>query len=374
MDKPDNHSTLKYMKLYIKDKKLNEKPIKLNLKRADTIEHLKKLGHWDSSKDGIKKPKKTDGVDKAKGSSQKRVTVGKEAPAKKRLDEYVKLHTLYINTFDNAGLKKYKSVATAKRDSDKLLKRMDELVEPISQILITDYIKKNQKVIGLKKKVKDIKQSLAERSAKEDEVRPAEKSRLRPVKKAPAKKPAPKEDEVRPVDKDVDTPPTARNSFVNRLRMLKLTEPEKKEIREYFKSIEKTPLKITFGSKFRTVAISNEDGTESDAPFNAMVKFVQDKKLTRFFVNVDANFKGRKQMASVFIQDASDFKDPDKKLPTARYYMNIYTLPNQKKLSVKEKRAENAKYEKIKESIMPILSQKINNKANTVIPSLDTLK
>ena len=163
MDKPNNQSTLKYMRAYIRANKLNDKPIKLNMKREDTIKHLRKLDHWDSSVDDVEKPKKTDGIDKAKGTSQKRVMVGKEEPAKKRLDEYVKLHTLYIDTFDDKGLSKFSTFKSAKSDSDKLLKRMDDLVEPISQILISDYIEKNQKVIGLKKKVKDLEQSLEER-------------------------------------------------------------------------------------------------------------------------------------------------------------------------------------------------------------------
>lgn len=163
MDKPNNQSTLKYMRAYIRANKLNDKPIKLNMKRADTIKHLRKLDHWDSSVDDVKKPKKTDGIDKAKGTSQKRVMVGKEEPAKKRLDEYVKLHTLYINTFDDKGLKKYNTFKSAKSDSDKLLNRMAELVEPISQILIKNYIKKTKGVAEARKQVKDLEQSLEER-------------------------------------------------------------------------------------------------------------------------------------------------------------------------------------------------------------------
>ena len=219
MDKPNNHSTLKYMREYIKNKKLNEKPIKLNFKRAETIDHLKKLGHWDSSVDNVKKPKKTDGVDKAKGTSKKRVTVGKEEAAKKRLDEYVKLHTLYIKNFDDAGLKKYNSVATAKSDSDKLLKRMADLVEPIAQSLILDYIKKTKGVTKARATVKSLSNSLEERfeklpkkkktSVKEDEVRPVDKDVPKikkkpppPVKKAPPPAP-PKADDTEIPDVEV---------------------------------------------------------------------------------------------------------------------------------------------------------------------------
>ncbi len=184
MDKPNDHSTLSYMRTYIKNKKLNDKPIKLNMKRAETIKHLRKLGHWDSSVDGQKKPKA--GID-VKGTSKKRVTVGKEEIAKKRLDEYVKLHVKYIDTFGDKGLSKFSTFESAKKESDKQLDKMADLVEPISQLLISDYIKKNQKAVILKSKVKSLSNSLEERFDK------------LPKKKKPAKK----EDDVRPVDKDV---------------------------------------------------------------------------------------------------------------------------------------------------------------------------
>jgi len=176
MQKPDNQSTLKYMRDYIRANKLNDKPIKLNMKRAETIKHLRKLGHWDDVNDDVKKPEKTDGFQSTKGISQKRVMVGKEEPAKKRLDEYVKLHTLYIDTFDDEGLKKYNTFKSAKKESDKLLDKMAELVEPISQILINDYIKNTKGVKKARAQVKSLSNSLEERFDK------------LPKKKKPAKK------------------------------------------------------------------------------------------------------------------------------------------------------------------------------------------
>ena len=205
MDKPNDHSTLSYMRTYIKNKKLNEKPIKLNMKRAETIKHLRKLGHWDSSVDGQKKPK---GGKAVKGTSKKRVTIGKEEIAKKRLDEYVKLHVKYINTFDDKGLSKFSTFDSAKKESDKQLDKMADLVEPIAQSLILDYIKKTKGVTKARAQVKSLSNSLKERfdklpkkkkpAKKEDDVRPVDKD-VAKIKKKPAKK----EDDVRPVDKDV---------------------------------------------------------------------------------------------------------------------------------------------------------------------------
>ncbi len=220
MDKPNDHSTLSYMRTYIKNKKLNEKPIKLNMKRAETIKHLRKLGHWDSSVDGVKKEK---GGIPVKGTSKKRITIGKEEIAKKRLDEYVKLHVKYINTFDK-GLSKFSTFDSAKKESDKQLDKMADLVEPIAQSLILDYIKKTKGVTKARAQVKSLSKSLEERfdklpkkpkkkpAPKEDEVRPVDKD-VPKIKKKPAKK----EDDVRPVDKDVPkikkkaTPPKGKN-------------------------------------------------------------------------------------------------------------------------------------------------------------------
>lgn len=163
MDKPNNHSTLKYMRAYIRANKLNDKPIKLNMKREDTIKHLRKLDHWDSSVDDVKKPKKTDGIQSTKGLSKTRITVGKEEPAKKRLEEYVKLHKLYIDTFDDKGLKKYDTFKSAKSDSDKLLKRMEDLIDPINPSIKKKLIKEIKGIQTAQTKVRQLSESLEER-------------------------------------------------------------------------------------------------------------------------------------------------------------------------------------------------------------------
>ena len=177
MDKPNDQSTLSYMRTYIKNKKLNDKPIKLNMKRAETIKHLRKLGHWDSSVDGQKKPKAGIPV---KGTSKKRVTVGKEEIVKKRLDEYVKLHVKYIDTFGDKGLSKFSTFESAKKESDKQLDKMADLVEPISQSLILDYIKKTKGVTKARAQVKSLSNSLKERFDKLPKKKKPEKKPVKP--------------------------------------------------------------------------------------------------------------------------------------------------------------------------------------------------
>ncbi len=177
MDKPNDHSTLSYMRAYIRNKKLNEKPIKLNMKRAETIKHLRKLGHWDSSVDGKKKPKAGIAV---KGTSKKRVTIGKEEIAKKRLDEYVKLHVKYIDTFGDKGLSKFSTFDSAKKESDKQLDKMADLVEPIAQSLILDYIKKTKGVTKARAQVKSLSNSLEERFDKLPKKKKPEKKPVKP--------------------------------------------------------------------------------------------------------------------------------------------------------------------------------------------------
>jgi len=56
MSKPNVTFTVKQMKDYIREKKLNP-AIKLSLRRAELIEGLKKAGHWNSSKDTSPKKK-----------------------------------------------------------------------------------------------------------------------------------------------------------------------------------------------------------------------------------------------------------------------------------------------------------------------------
>ncbi len=57
MPKPNQNFTVKEMKDYIRQKKLNHPEIKLSMKRNDLIKGLKSAGHWDE-KDKVKKVKK----------------------------------------------------------------------------------------------------------------------------------------------------------------------------------------------------------------------------------------------------------------------------------------------------------------------------
>jgi hypothetical protein len=58
MSKPNLDSTVKQMKDYIREKKLNP-AIKLSLRRGELIEALRKAGHWDTSADPPPTPKKS---------------------------------------------------------------------------------------------------------------------------------------------------------------------------------------------------------------------------------------------------------------------------------------------------------------------------
>ena len=51
MAKPTAKSTVVQMRQYIRDNKLNKQPIRLGMKRAELIAHLRKMGHYDSQHD-----------------------------------------------------------------------------------------------------------------------------------------------------------------------------------------------------------------------------------------------------------------------------------------------------------------------------------
>ena len=55
MPKPNQNSSVKEMRDYIRSKKLNHPLIRLGLKKAQLVSGLKKLGHWDE----VGKVKKT---------------------------------------------------------------------------------------------------------------------------------------------------------------------------------------------------------------------------------------------------------------------------------------------------------------------------
>ena len=56
MSKPNQNSSVKEMKDYIRSKKLNHPLIRLGLKKAELVSGLKKLGHWDEVAK-VKKPR-----------------------------------------------------------------------------------------------------------------------------------------------------------------------------------------------------------------------------------------------------------------------------------------------------------------------------
>ena len=57
MSKPNQNFTVKEMKDYIREKKINHPNVKLTMKRADMIAGLKSAGHWDEM-DKVKKARK----------------------------------------------------------------------------------------------------------------------------------------------------------------------------------------------------------------------------------------------------------------------------------------------------------------------------
>lgn len=66
MSKPNVTFTVKQMKDYIRQKKLNHPAIKLSMRRAELIEGLKKAGHWDNkNKSKATKKLKKESTDKS---------------------------------------------------------------------------------------------------------------------------------------------------------------------------------------------------------------------------------------------------------------------------------------------------------------------
>ena len=196
MEKPHVNFTLAEMRDYIRQKKLNVKPITLNLTRAETIATLKKLGHWDDSVKKKKRVPKDKKQLKAAEKASRQATIKTEDKAKKAFDEFVKLHVKYIDRFSDEGLmklKKQKRTAMNVSDmSDTLLKQMEDIRKTIEPSLIAKFV--NKKVIDAQSMVKKLSKNVKSRYQK-----------ISSVKKA-----APKEDEVRPVDKDVPKPPAKK--------------------------------------------------------------------------------------------------------------------------------------------------------------------
>ena len=69
--KPNNKSTLKEIKQYIRDNKLNKAPIKLTMNKPELVKKLKELGHYEEAKPKSKpkaKPKPKAKAKKKKAS------------------------------------------------------------------------------------------------------------------------------------------------------------------------------------------------------------------------------------------------------------------------------------------------------------------
>ena len=164
MDKPTAHSTVKYMKEYIRDKGLNKKKITLGLKRADMIEALTKLGHYDKRHDGVKKPSKIVRLNRQnKQLSQKRPTIGKVKEARPIVEKYISLQKEYKKKFADSKLKKYKDFKTLKAESDKLLEEALDLIQPIYPQILTEVFKTIKGSKKLRFEVKGMSNSLEER-------------------------------------------------------------------------------------------------------------------------------------------------------------------------------------------------------------------
>jgi hypothetical protein len=170
MDKPHVNFTLSEMRDYIREKKLNVKPITLTLTRPETIATLKKLGHWDDSvqkKKGVSKRKKEQII--ADKASQK-ATIKSDDAVKKAFNKFVELHLKYIDMFGDEGLqklKKQKKTAMNVADmSDTLLKEMTELKEKIDPNQIPRLGLINKKVIDAQQKVKALSKNVKSRYQK----------------------------------------------------------------------------------------------------------------------------------------------------------------------------------------------------------------
>jgi hypothetical protein len=221
MEKPHVNFTLAEMRDYIRQKKLNVKPITLNLSRAETIATLKKLGHWDDSVKKKKRVPKDKKQLKAAEKASRQATIKTEDKAKKAFDEFVKLHVKYIERFSDEGLmklKKQKRTAMNVSDmSDTLLKEMEDIRKTIEPSLIAKFV--NKKVIDAQKKVKELSKNVKSRYQKISSVKKSEKKQkvLAIEDKPPAKKPAPPKGKnvgakVKAIEDKATPPPTKRKS------------------------------------------------------------------------------------------------------------------------------------------------------------------
>ncbi len=77
MPKPNSKSTLKEIRAYVREKKLNKPEIKITMNKPELIAGLKKHGHWDHKADAREKLKA--GGKKPKAKPKKKVETAEEA-------------------------------------------------------------------------------------------------------------------------------------------------------------------------------------------------------------------------------------------------------------------------------------------------------
>jgi hypothetical protein len=124
MPKPNETMTLKEIRQYVRDKKLNHPEVRLGMKRAELIAGLKKVGHWDDSKKKLDKGQKSSvaGIDDGKKKSKAKPDVPKNTIVIK-LENYGR----GVKTSDLSGWKElsYQQVfgAKAKKQPGNLGKR-----------------------------------------------------------------------------------------------------------------------------------------------------------------------------------------------------------------------------------------------------------
>ena len=159
MPKPNKTFTVKQMKDYIRQHKINHPAVKLSMKRADMIEGLKKTGHWDTSKDTP--------------------TPKKPAPKKKPMETKKNLSLYYINLPD-------------KINDIRMVKDPDDLDEEIGlEDFIEDHVEFPALVGKGKRKWKRYYDDKIKRQVIYNEMYPKEASELRKKYKLPSGKTKP---------------------------------------------------------------------------------------------------------------------------------------------------------------------------------------
>jgi hypothetical protein len=155
MPKPNQNSSVKEMKDYIRSKKLNHPLIRLGLKKAELVSGLKKLGHWDEvakvKKTRVKKAKgsfnvKNTSPSQVKGSSKK--PEKKKAEPKKKGKQNITFDDLYNSEFDKNYLNEWMdeprmSYGRVKSATNKLLKAYLKKTDSPSIEGAMKYVKQN---------------------------------------------------------------------------------------------------------------------------------------------------------------------------------------------------------------------------------------